>query len=569
MRRSIVLLMVFALLSSILVSLFAGALALADSIAVTRAYPDVSATGSTLVDPSGTVWDLTRGDLTVSYTLDTSGYVPAASNQDWSEVGVAGPLGQPAGWLSAGTPGNQWTGAGYQQNPSAFDFNDKLVLNSSRLGPTKDEYSYDTIYPGDTFGDVSLATYDLGSIYSNLWFDRGGASQEQTGIQASANTGGIYNVSITFHAARLTDGSVSLVDGTMFATVNQRQNMFMNTNTWQYVQVGKSFNTDLTKLQVYENIRTPFEIEADADATGAPASVVLDGVVPNSATQGDQIHHMYVNGFNFRDVAAKLELSNNTSGQKIDATSLSYQASNLEYAEMTIPEYATVGTWDTSFWHIDDLAGKATKADYFTVRAMPPKVTGVSTTHSRPNTTFTMTFTGSHFRNIATTLQLIRGGDVITAKNVKWVSSTQVKGDFTIPANAYIGADWTVSFSNADGVSYWQYFSVDAHVDVYSNSLFNAIWLRAPWIDSVVVYSEGNFDATTLFPLGCSFGGTFPIGCNPMDMNHDGRKDLVLYFSNMSVNLPVGTNSVPFDGATLGLRRIRGWDTVRVFKFLF
>ena len=251
---------------------------------------------------------------------------------------------------------------------------------------------------------------------------------------------------------------------------------------------------------------------------------------------------------------------------------MKYQNSTQIIADLPISETATVGKYDTNFWHNDDVTKVATLPDSFKVTYSKPEVNAISPNHSRPNKSFTMTINGSHFRNVSMTAMLWRGGEIYKTNAVKYDSSIRVKADFSLPANAYIGSDWSVTLTNNDDGKYsdlYNQFSVDAKVDVYSNGFLNMIWLRAPWIDTVVVYSEGEFDATTLFPLGCAFGGTFPIACNPTDWNGDGKKDLVLYFWNMSVKLPLGRSVAQFDGATLGLRRIKGYDSVFVFWFLF
>ena len=114
-------------------------------------------------------------------------------------------------------------------------------------------------------------------------------------------------------------------------------------------------------------------------------------------------------------------------------------------------------------------------------------------------------------------------------------------------------------------------FSVDARMDVINPfGVFNVIWLRAPGILKVVLYSEGTFDATTIFPLAVELGGSFPFACNPQDVNRDGKVDQVFYFNNMAVNLPTGYNKpVRMLGADWSLKRVQAWDTVRVFRLFF
>jgi hypothetical protein len=171
------------------------------------------------------------------------------------------------------------------------------------------------------------------------------------------------------------------------------------------------------------------------------------------------------------------------------------------------------------------------------------------------------------------TVKLVRGNESVIGKNIKWVSSTQVKADFTVPAGASISRYWDVYLShNDDGkvATLPNAFSVDAHIDIINPfGVFNWIWLRAPGILEVVLYSEGKFDATTIFPLAVELGGTFPIATNPQDVNHDGKVDQIFYFNNMAVKLPIGINNVKMLGADWSLNSIQAWDTVKVYWWLF
>jgi len=316
------------------------------------------------------------------------------------------------------------------------------------------------------------------------------------------------------------------------------------------------------------------------------------GLSPNEAFQGKTINGLKIDGFQFRTpvdpaVGSSLKLQYQNTTEVIPGTNVRvsddpnvWPSGTQMKADIKIPDNATPGVWDTYFWHNDDPEGYDTLP--FKVKAAPPEIAEMTPEHSRPNTSFTMTITGAHFRPIATDVRLRLGPSVnpIVATNVK-VASTgdKVTCSFTIPAGTYIDANWTLMLSNADGTAMKQWFSVDAKMDVCSNSFFNMIWLHAPWITTVILYSDTGFDATKIFPLAVDFGGTFPIAVNTQDVNRDGKKDQIYYFNNMAVTLPTGYNNVSVLGASFELvelagggfsfRRVEAYDRVRVFKFLF
>jgi hypothetical protein len=250
---------------------------------ITKNYGDITQNGWFWLDMVGDEWDLTQCDLTLSYTLDMSGYTPPMWNTAWSSVGV----GDGAwGWMSSGAP------AAAQTNPNSQDLDDKLNLGA----PDRyDESSYDALDP-DT-----VVTAPIGNPWANygVWFDRDGYDPYQAMMWGAVdggtyNTGGVYEVMVTFHAI---DGSL----GTMFATVNGIQTGFY-ASVWknaqpEYFPVGKSISGDLTKLRVFasawgQNVKVyslmvsgcPYwtEVEIDIKPGSDPNSLNLGskGVVP-------------------------------------------------------------------------------------------------------------------------------------------------------------------------------------------------------------------------------------------------------------------------------------------------
>jgi len=148
--------------------------------------------------------------------------------------------------MSSGAP------AAAETNPSSLDIDDKLNLGA----PGRyDESSYDATGP-DT-----LVTPPVGNPWVNygIWFDRDGVDQWQATYWGSIdgatyNTGGIYRVTVTFHAVSGLEGK-----GTMFATVNGVPTGFYDDGWYngppQHYPVGKSFVGDLSYLRVYADIR--------------------------------------------------------------------------------------------------------------------------------------------------------------------------------------------------------------------------------------------------------------------------------------------------------------------------
>jgi hypothetical protein len=221
-------------------ALFLGATPVLASGPITKNYDDITQNGWFWLDASDQPWDLTQCDLTVSYRLDMSGYTPPMWQTAWSGVGVGGGA---SGWMSSGAP------AAAETNPNSQDIDDKLNLGAP---PARwDEASYDALGPED------IVTPPIGNPWSNygVWFDRDGVDSNQANMWGmidgvTYNTGGLYDVVVTFHAI---DADL----GTMFATVNGVKTGFYD--TWKnappdYYPVGKSISGDLTQLRVYASV---------------------------------------------------------------------------------------------------------------------------------------------------------------------------------------------------------------------------------------------------------------------------------------------------------------------------
>lgn len=239
----------------------------AAAVQVTEYYGDIMAEGSAWY---GSSWDLTQGDMVITYELDMSEYVPPMWNTAWSSIGVGGGAW---GWMASGAPDAAVT------NPASQDIDDKLNLGA----PDRyDESSYDIV------GDEIVGA-PIGDPWSNfgVWFDRDGVDQWQAdnwgmidGV--TYNTGGVYDVMLTIHSL---DGTV----GTMFATVNGVQTGFYD--AWKdaapdYYPVGKTISGDLTTLTVFSSVWGAGVKAYDLTVTGY-RPIFMD-VKPNSEV--DQVY---------------------------------------------------------------------------------------------------------------------------------------------------------------------------------------------------------------------------------------------------------------------------------------
>jgi len=228
------------------------------------------------------VWDLTQGDLTLSYTIDMSKInQPGTWNTfiaAWTtyvEVGLRGEgasdfnpgpfgvyQGNCGGWMVSDS--DVWAdsdGLTEKGDPkdSTQDLDDKHALQASG---GRGEGDYDVL---DDDWDTVLSPFGSGNNHG-IWFDRDGVDQWQalmwgnlgpggvgSGDGLRYNTDGIYEIVITYHAI---DNGL----GVMFATVNGYPQGFYT--TWidgppQLYPAGLSFKGDMKHMQVFAGIWAP------------------------------------------------------------------------------------------------------------------------------------------------------------------------------------------------------------------------------------------------------------------------------------------------------------------------
>lgn len=571
MKKAIILFAILSLLATCGVAMLMGyAFAVAEDGVVTHEF-NQPASGSTDFVHPWVNWDLTRGDLEISYNLDMSAYSPTAGTET-SEVGIIdhqNPFGR-IGWLESSAPLSD-------QFPDNFDKNDLLVLQTSRWGDNR-YMTYDAVFNApDDFRSYPWWPWAPWNPWNNcgIWYDRGAADgKPQAGLYGGkmCNTGGRYDVTVRYHA-------LDAKKGVMLATVNGVPTGFYDNYATpyagepQFTPAGKTFEGDMTSVQVYARCMGQGVAITNLRATGNPAEPSLIFVSPNAAEQGDRLKGVLLAGENFRPVPSTVQLAP-AAGAAINSTAVNWMDKCWVNADINIPESAVAGRYDTRFWHNDDTAAVASLPGSFNISYASPRITTTGGAHCRPGQAVTVNIDGRYFRNTPMTVKLVRGNESVSARSVRWVSSTSIKAEFAIPSGATIACDWDVYVSHDDDGKVAALpggFSVDARMDIINPfGIFNIIWLRAPGILKVVLYSEGSFDALSIFPLAVDLGGAFPIACNPQDVNRDGKKDQVFYFWNMSVNLPVGYNRwVRMLCADLTLKRVQAWDAVKVFRFLF
>jgi len=223
----------------------------------------------------GNVWDLTLGDLVLTYQVDLSGVTQSAAYETpYVEVGLhevgasdfnPGPFntyqGGAGGWMTS-LVGDLAT------DPANLDLDDKHNLSASG---GRGEGDYDATDPntvGAPFGTFAN---------SGIWFDRDGVDPWQD--DSAANTGGIYDIVITYHAI---DNSL----GTMFATVNGLSTGF-DTDGGSFsidtIPAGLSFTGDMRQMQVF----TGAWWTSGAGGSVQVSDITADGnlaVVPEPAT---------------------------------------------------------------------------------------------------------------------------------------------------------------------------------------------------------------------------------------------------------------------------------------------
>lgn len=218
--------------------------------AATKEYDDVQLSGGFEASHFDDLWDLTSGDLTLSFTYDANGLVDQETSQwqdhAWAELGVrevgagnfnpGGSSGGKGVWLA--TDHDEWQSLNtFDPDPPGLptlDLDDKLILQ--RTG-------------GHGEGDYNLPSTPPNPWANHrIWWDRDGVDPWQN--DETANTGGIYDIVITLHAT-------SDTAGTAYMSLNGLDQGFETNNDWNTIELtpaGMTFTGDMKKMQVFYGI---------------------------------------------------------------------------------------------------------------------------------------------------------------------------------------------------------------------------------------------------------------------------------------------------------------------------
>ena len=153
-------------------------------------YGDVALSGGSQTGHFNEVWDLTKGDMTISFTYDANGLSDAQGAHAWAQLGIRS-VGYPdfnptweiegAGvWL---TTDYDWTPGTFGPDPDGapvLDLDDHLLLQ--KAGNT-----------GEGFYNLP-STPPIPGNNHRFWWDRDGVDPYQN--SETANTGGLYHIVI-------------------------------------------------------------------------------------------------------------------------------------------------------------------------------------------------------------------------------------------------------------------------------------------------------------------------------------------------------------------------------------
>jgi hypothetical protein len=209
----------------------------------TKDYGDVTLTGGFQSGHFSEWWDLTEGDITISFTYDANGLVDdfGGNAHAWAELGVRSACHADFNptWMTGGS--GVWLATDYEWSANTFDpdpvgaptldLDDKLILQRG--------------------GGMGEGSYNLPSTPPNpwanhrVWWDRDGVDPWQN--DETANTGGLYDVTITLKHTSSTTGEA-------YMTINGLAQGFETDGNWNTIELtpaGMTFTGDMEHLQVF------------------------------------------------------------------------------------------------------------------------------------------------------------------------------------------------------------------------------------------------------------------------------------------------------------------------------
>lgn len=217
----------------------------------TENYGDVTLSGGFQAGHFSEWWDLTAGDLVLSFTYDANGLVDdfGGSAHAWSELGMRSPCYgdfNPT-WMAEGagvwfTSDYDWAANTFDPDPPGSptqDMDDKMILQK---GGGQGEGNYNLpLSPPNPWANHAV------------WFDRDGVDQWQAQMWGAIdgvtyNTGGTYDIVITLQATSDTTGKA-------YMTVNGEPQGFYDPN-WHpgpadLRPAGMTFTGDMKHLRVF------------------------------------------------------------------------------------------------------------------------------------------------------------------------------------------------------------------------------------------------------------------------------------------------------------------------------
>jgi hypothetical protein len=225
-------------------------LIVAPCMATDKNYGDVCLSSSGATDSGNfvDVWDLTKGDMVISFTYNANGLVDDSDAHAWGACGIRA-VGYPnfnPTWMTEGA--GVWLATDYEYVANTFDpdpvgsptldMDDKLLLQKAG-GHGEGDYNLPSVPPAP------------GNNH-RFWFDRDDVDQWQATHPLAVdggtfNTGGTYEIEITIHAN-------DAASGTAYMTINSLDQGFETNGDWKTMELspaGMTFMGDMTNMQVY------------------------------------------------------------------------------------------------------------------------------------------------------------------------------------------------------------------------------------------------------------------------------------------------------------------------------
>ena len=213
-------------------------------------YGNVTLTGGYQAGNFYEAWDLTAGDLVISFTYDANGLVDdfGGSAHAWSQLGIRevgygnfNPTWDVEGAGVWFTSDYDWTVDTFDPDPPGspiLDLDDKMILQKAG-GHGESDYNLPSPPPNP-------------GANHRVWFDRDSVDQWQAQNPLAVdggtyNTNGIYDIVITLHATGPTSG-------TAYMSINGLDQGFETDGDWTTMELtpaGMTFTGDMSKMQVF------------------------------------------------------------------------------------------------------------------------------------------------------------------------------------------------------------------------------------------------------------------------------------------------------------------------------